>query len=31
MKKKIQELKKLVESSEKILLINHVKMDPDAL
>lgn len=30
MKNKIIELKKLIENSEKILLINHIKMDADA-
>jgi nanoRNase/pAp phosphatase (c-di-AMP/oligoRNAs hydrolase) len=30
MKEKILELKKLIEKSKKILLINHIKMDPDA-
>jgi nanoRNase/pAp phosphatase (c-di-AMP/oligoRNAs hydrolase) len=30
MNEKIEQLKKLLEKAEKILLINHIKMDPDA-
>ena len=28
--KNIKELKKLIDKSKKILLINHIKMDADA-
>jgi nanoRNase/pAp phosphatase (c-di-AMP/oligoRNAs hydrolase) len=30
MKEKIVQLKELIETSEKILLINHIRMDGDA-
>ena len=30
MQEKITKLKKLIENSDKILLINHIRMDPDA-
>jgi nanoRNase/pAp phosphatase (c-di-AMP/oligoRNAs hydrolase) len=30
MTEKFDELKKIIEQSEKILLINHIKMDNDA-
>jgi nanoRNase/pAp phosphatase (c-di-AMP/oligoRNAs hydrolase) len=30
MLEKINEFKKLIENSKNILLINHIRMDPDA-
>lgn len=30
MQEKITKLKKLIENSNRILLINHIRMDPDA-
>jgi nanoRNase/pAp phosphatase (c-di-AMP/oligoRNAs hydrolase) len=30
MQEKINKLKKLINNSEKIVLINHIRMDPDA-
>jgi nanoRNase/pAp phosphatase (c-di-AMP/oligoRNAs hydrolase) len=30
MKKNIEKFEKLIKKAEKILLINHIRMDPDA-
>jgi len=30
MKEKIKKLEKLIKKADKILLINHIRMDPDA-
>jgi nanoRNase/pAp phosphatase (c-di-AMP/oligoRNAs hydrolase) len=30
MKEKIKKFEKLIEKSNKILLINHIRMDPDS-